>query len=125
MKQWILCCVIAVFPLTGFAECDDLTPYSKAECLAAIEPARELEATYRQILERYDREEKTDATAAIKKAAVIAAQDAWNHFRDADCNAVSEQFHGGTGMLGAGINCATQHDKARTQQLRDEFVPRS
>jgi uncharacterized protein YecT (DUF1311 family) len=63
--------------------------------------------------------------ATIKKKALMASQKSWIHFRDADCDAVAEQFDGGTGMLGSSINCSTQHDKARTQQLLDEFVPHS
>jgi uncharacterized protein YecT (DUF1311 family) len=121
--RWSVFIALSLLPLPGSAdECEPLSPDARAACLAGTESSNALTQAYANVLADLDDRLQADKTAAALKKAVIDSQEKWVKFRDADCDAVGEMFHGGTHVLAAGINCANQHDEARAKQLIDQFI---
>ena len=58
------------------------------------------------------------------KQTVIAAQRAWVTFKEADCNAVTYEWWGGSGAGIAETTCLYDHTTRRLEQLEDRYGER-
>jgi uncharacterized protein YecT (DUF1311 family) len=85
------------------------------ECAAAEQKAVEakLNEVYRRVIKSLD----TNKDSAAAKDKLVLAQRAWVKFREADCEAVYENWAGGTIRTVMYIGCMQQHAEHRIKDL--------
>lgn len=100
-----------------------------ADCAAkAFEKAdAELNAVWKDVLAAIvpDGGSITAEIAAAWKADLVAAEQAWNTFKDKDCNgARSYEYWGGSGRSLAVTSCLYEYTAARTADLKARYLDR-
>ncbi|MCB1500999.1 MAG: DUF1311 domain-containing protein [Bauldia sp.] len=94
---------------------------------AALEAAdRELNDIWPKVLKSIEDRADTMPAEAIAtwKGTVIAAQEAWVAFKEADCAAVDYEWWGGSGAGQARIACPYHHTAARVAELKRRYLDR-
>jgi uncharacterized protein YecT (DUF1311 family) len=80
---------------------------------------KELNEAYTRAIKSIDK----DDTGRKWRERLRLAQQAWLHFRDADCgDLTTSEWSGGTGMGAAIITCQLGHTEARTAELNRRYV---
>lgn len=87
------------------------------------EADRELNLEYQQVLKDLRTLAKAGDDVSKMKAALVKAQRAWVAFRDADCDAVYENYAGGSVRNAVYFHCMEKHIRQRTAALRNLIGP--
>lgn len=112
-------------------DCDSSSEAGLYTCaMRAFEQAdSELNAVWRRVLASIDAHrsdavgELTPAQAAEWKNDLIAAQKAWNSFKDEDCDgARSFEYWGGSARALAVLSCKYEYTVARTRDLKIRYL---
>jgi len=85
------------------------------ECAAAEQKA--VESKLNQVYRRVIKSLETNKDSAAAKDKLVLAQRAWVKFREADCDAVYENWAGGTIRTVMYISCMRQHAEQRIKDL--------
>jgi len=85
------------------------------ECAAAEQKA--VESKLNQVYRRVIKSLETNKDSAAAKDKLVLAQRAWVKFREADCDAVYENWAGGTIRTVMYIGCMRQHAEQRIKDL--------
>jgi len=85
------------------------------ECAAAEQKV--VETKLNQVYRRVIKSLETNKDSAAAKDKLVLAQRAWVKFREADCDAVYENWAGGTIRTVMYIGCMQQHAEQRIKDL--------
>lgn len=108
--------------------CQDSADAAVTECVArAYEAAdAELNAVWKKVLADIDTTADVPADQVQAwKADLVAAQEAWDAFKDKDCNgARSFEYWGGSARSLAVVSCLYEYTVARTEDLKARYLSR-
>lgn len=108
------------------AQCPGDNSAEVRECLeqANAQADRQLNQAYQQALVSLNRAKQgvpVDVQALLKKSQqkLVAAQQAWKKFREADCAAIDYAYTTGNGGDMAAADCRLRKTQHRTQELKN------
>jgi uncharacterized protein YecT (DUF1311 family) len=126
--SWRLFFVCIVFQTCALARADDspcaaLSPDASKSCKLLADAQIALKGTFDQVLVNAVARFSEKAEVMDMKIALMQSQKEWQRFSDADCKAVGQLFHGGTGALSSELACSARQADERRRQLVEEFMP--